>query len=257
MSEETWYKMLAVSLALHFVIIGAFSIPFKHTRKKIDLSSSYSVNLVGGPGGGGGGVRKQVTTEAKKVPEKSVPSKEVTSAPAKNKPIPIKKEDLVSLSKKKVPEKKGTNEDELQSLQEKIRNIKRKVEYLDVSKSAAGSTAGSGTGRTGLAGFGEGGGGGVVDPVMQKYHVDIREKIAAAWRKPVSAKKGLETLLTIKVRRDGVVVDINIDQPSGNRTYDESIRRAIMAAEPLPRIPASIREENLELGFRFRPEDLS
>ena len=34
MSEETWYKMLAVSFALHILVVGAFSIPFKSKSKK-------------------------------------------------------------------------------------------------------------------------------------------------------------------------------------------------------------------------------
>ena len=34
MSEETWYKMLAVSFALHILVIGAFSIPFKSKPKE-------------------------------------------------------------------------------------------------------------------------------------------------------------------------------------------------------------------------------
>ena len=57
MSEETWYKMLAASLALHIIVLGAFSIPIKSSSKKIDLSSAYSVNLVGSAGnlGGSGG----------------------------------------------------------------------------------------------------------------------------------------------------------------------------------------------------------
>ena len=42
MSEETWYKMLAVSFALHILVVASFSIPFKSTKRKIDLSSSYS-----------------------------------------------------------------------------------------------------------------------------------------------------------------------------------------------------------------------
>ncbi|HEX2966441.1 MAG TPA: TonB family protein [Syntrophorhabdaceae bacterium] len=255
MSEETWYKMLAVSLALHFFVIGAFSISFKSTRKKIDLSSSYSVNLVGGPGGGGGGAQKRVATQTKKASEKSIPSKEVIPPPAKNKPIPIKKEDLVSLSKKKVPEKKGTSDDDLQSLQEKIRNIKKRTDYVDVTRPAKPGATGSGSGGTGLAGIGEGGGG-IVDPLLQKYHNDIQEKIKTAWRKPLNIKKGLETVVGVKIRRDGIVVDIEVVARSGNRLFDESVIRAIRSGEPYPKIPAGIKEEPVDLGFIFRPEDI-
>ncbi len=256
MSEETWYKMLVISFALHILVVASFSIPFKSTKKRIDLSSAYSVNLVGGPGGGGGGtIQKEIAKqETKKIPDKPTPAVKETK-PAK--PIPIKKEDLVSLSKKKVPEKKETTEDEREQLEEKIKNLKKKTEYLDVAKAARSGAATSGgrSGSGGLAGIGEGGGG-IVDPIMQKYHMDVLEKIEEVWRTPSSVKKDFLTLLAIKVRRDGMVVDITIDQPSGNRAYDESIMRAIKAAEPLPRFPASIKEDVLELGFRFRPGDM-
>jgi colicin import membrane protein len=256
MSEATWYKMLVVSFALHIIVVASFSIPFKSTKRKIDLSSSYSVNLVGGTGGGGG--QKEIAAATKKIPDKTTPAvKEQKSVPVKNKPIPMKKEDLVSLSKKKVPEKPGTTEEERDQLQKKIQNLRKKTEYLDVAKSARSGAATSGglMGTGGLAGSGEGGGG-IVDPLLQKYHMDIMEKIKEVWRMPAASKKDWETMMVIKIRRDGVVVDINPEKTSGNRAYDESIRRAIKAAEPLPRIPAGIREDSLELGFRFRPENM-
>jgi colicin import membrane protein len=256
MSEATWYKMLAVSFALHILVVTSFSIPFKSTKRRIDLSSSYSVNLVGGVGDAGGGPR--MAAEPKTIPGKPVPAvKEAKPVPAKNKPIPIKKEDLVSLSKKMVPEKTGTTEEEREQLQKKIQNLRGKTEYLDVAKSARSGAATSGgfLGGGGLSGTGEGGGG-VVDPLMQKYHMDVMEKIKEVWRMPAASKKDWETIMVIKIRRDGVVVDISPEKTSGNRLYDESIRRAIKAAEPLPRIPASIREDSLELGFRFRPENM-
>ncbi len=263
MSEETWYKMLVISFALHILVVASFSIPFKSTKKRIDLSSAYSVNLVGGPGGGSGGtIQKEIVKpETKKIPDEPTPTvKETKPAQVKNKPIPIKKEDLVSLSKKKVPEKQTTTEEERERLEEKIKNLKRKTEYLDVAKAARSGSATSGghlSGTGGSVGPGSGvGGGGIVDPLLQKYHMDVLEKIEEVWRTPTSVKKDFLTLLAVKVRRDGMVVDITIDQPSGNRAYDESIMRAIKAAEPLPRFPAAIREDILELGFRFRPGDM-
>jgi colicin import membrane protein len=257
MSEETWYKMLAVSFAFHILVVGAFSITFKSKPKRFDLSSSYSVNLVGNVGGTGGGQKEAALPEAKKIPGKPVPAvKESKPVPAKNKPIPIKKEDLVSLSKKKVPEKAGTTQEELDQLQKKIQNLRRKTEYLDIAKSARSGSATSGglMGTGGLSGSGEGGG--IADPLMQKYYKDIMEKIDAVWKIPTSAKKNLLSVIVIKIRRDGVVVDIIPETMSGNRLYDESIMRAIRAAEPLPRIPAAIKEDIVEIGFNFRPENM-
>jgi colicin import membrane protein len=251
MSEETWYKMLVVSFALHILFVAAVSIPFKSTKRKIDLSSSYSVNLVGGVGDAGG---QKMAAEAKTIPGKPVPAvKEQRPVPAKNKPIPVKKEDLVSLSKKKVPEKSETTKEELDQLQKKIQNLKKKTEYLDVAKAARSGSATSSTG--GFLGSGEGGGA-IADPLMQKYGMDVTEKIQEAWRKPAISKKGLTMVeVAIKIRRDGMVIDMSPEKMSGNRLYDESVMRAIKAAV-LPRIPATIKEDLIEFVVRFSPEDM-
>jgi len=107
--------------------------------------------------------------------------------------------------------------------------------------------------------FPGGGTGGPPDPLMQKYYLDIFDKIRAAWSVlpgAASFKKDLETIVVIKVRKDGRIVDINIEKRSGIRVYDESVQRALLAAEPLPPIPAGLNMDYMEIGYRFQPGDL-
>jgi len=87
----------------------------------------------------------------------------------------------------------------------------------------------------------------------------VWERIKNAWNLPGtgSYKKSLETVVTIKIRKDGRIVDINMEKRSGNRAYDESILRVLRAVDPLPPIPASLDTDALEIGFRFLPGDLS
>ncbi len=253
MSEETWYKMLAVSVALHIVVIAAFSIPIKFSSKKIDLSGSYSVNLVGSAGnlgGGGGGPKAQAKPEPKQKPDKPAPAIKEKKVPTK-KPQPMQKEDEVSLSKKKLKPK--ASKEEVDNLQERIRNIRKKTDYIDVAKAGPG---GPGSGGGGLPG--SGGGGKPLDPALQKYLLDIWEKIKGAWNVPgMAQKKDLETIVMIKIRKDGRIVDINIEKRSGNRVYDESVLRVLRAVEPLPPIPSSLNTDSLELGLRFLPGGIS
>lgn len=256
MSEEAWYKMLAVSFVLHILVVGAFSVPIKSKSKKFDLSSSYSVNLVGGVGNLGSGPQKSAAAEVKKAPEKPAPVvKEKKPAPTKSKPVPIKKEkDLVSISKKKVPEKATPTEDEVDQLKKKIQNLRKKTEYLDVAKAGGGGKA---SGAAGLPLSGDGTGR-PLDPLTQKYLMDIWDKIKGAWNVPgMASRKDLETIVTIKIRKDGRIVDINVEKRSGNRVYDESIIRALRAVEPLPSIPQSLNMDSIEVGFRFLPGDIT
>ena len=262
MSEEAWYKMLAVSVALHIIVIGAFSIPMKFSSKKIDLSGSYSVNLVGSAGnlgGGGGGPKAQAQAkpEPKPKPDKPAPAIKEKKVPPR-KPQPLQKEDdAVSLSKKKPP-KNTTTREEVDRLAERIRSIRKKTDYIDIAKAGSGSGPGRGPGGGGgLPGSG-GGSGAPLDPAMQKYLLDIWEKIKNAWNVPgMAQKKDLETIVLVKIRKDGRIVDINIEKRSGNRVYDESVLRVLRAVEPLPPIPSSLNTDALEIGFRFLPGGIS
>jgi len=259
MREEAWYKMLIISCAIHILILAAFSIPFKKSSKRFDALSSYSVNLVGQLGGGGG------STGAAKA-EKSLPeAKPAPAAPARVKrPAPVKKpaKEEVSLSKKKVAAKEKTTKEELSRLEERIRDMKKRADYLDVSKTKTAGTggkggAGAGAGAPGLP-FGSEGGGKPLDPATQKYILDIWDKVKSAWGVPgMTYKKDLETIVIIKIRKDGRIVDINVEKRSGNRIYDESILRVLRAVDPLPPIPASLNTDSIELGFRFLPGDFS
>lgn len=271
MKEENWYKFLVISTILHFFVIAAFSVSVKKPYKKFDLSSAYSVGLVGDiRGGGSKGVglpQSKPVVEPKKVPEKPEPApKEKKQLAAKHKPVPMKTEkEAVSLSKQKAPPAKASpSKEELSHLEARLRDMKKKTEYLDVSQRKSspgpekwGGGGGSGSGG-GLPGSGEGGSK-LLDPASQQYMLGVWEKIKNAWGLPGMSKysKNLETVVTIRIRKDGRIVDINIEKRSGNRVYDESILRVLRSVDPLPPIPSSLNTDSLEIGFRFLPGDLS
>ena len=72
-----------------------------------------------------------------------------------------------------------------------------------------------------------------------------------------SFKKDLETVVTIRIRKDGRIVDVNVEKRSGNRVYDESILRVLRSVDPLPPIPDSLNTDALEIGLRFLPGDVA
>jgi colicin import membrane protein len=266
MKEETWFKMLVVSTVLHFIVIGAFSIPIKKSSKKFDVSSSYSVNLVGDLGGPAGGQRPGIVQQSRPAPEKPTAKASKPLPPQKAKPVLARKEkELISLSKKKEPPKPArpketATKEELNRLEDRIREMKRRAEYLDVSKSKA-PTPATGTGSaglgSGLSGAGDGGSR-ALDPAMQRYILGVWEKIKDSWGLPgMSFKKDLVTKVTIKIRKDGRIVDISMDERSGNKVYDESILRVLRSVDPLPPLPASLNMDTVEIGFRFVPGELS
>jgi colicin import membrane protein len=90
------------------------------------------------------------------------------------------------------------------------------------------------------------------------YYTEIWNAIRRQWVLPEYLKsQRLETMLVVVVRRDGKVLDLRVEKSSGNEAYDESARRAVRKAEPLPPFPAIYSPAQEEIGLRFRPEDLS
>ena len=252
MSETAWYRMLTISITLHILVIAAFTIPVKFSSKKVDLSSSYSVNLVAGTGTLGGPQREAAQPVAKPLPEKPVAAKDRKMI-AKSRPVPIQREkDLVSISNKKVPAREATTQQEMSELEKRLKEIRRKTDYIDVTKAS-----GSGPVRTAMAGSAAGAGSDThVNPLEQKYYLDVKDKIYAAWNMPSTAagKSNLEMDVVIRIRKDGKLVDVSVDKGSGNRIYDESVMRAVRVAEPYPPIPAALDRDSIEIAFAFKPE---
>lgn len=223
-------------------------------------------------------VKRQVAATPKPVPP-TPKTVEKETVPVSKKKIPVKVDtEAVSLAKKKAkvketptqappaqatPARTTPTREELGRLDERIRDMRRRTQYLDISQGGTGGSGGGGGGGGsggggGLPGSG-GGGGRPLDPVSQRYMLGVWERIKNAWSLPgmSSYKKSLETVVTIKIRKDGRIVDINMEKRSGNRAYDESILRVLRAVDPLPPIPASLDTDALEIGFRFLPGDLS
>jgi len=233
MREESWYKWLFIAMLLHVLIIGAFSIPMRAGRRSIDLSSYYSVNLVGDIGSG---AQKPVAAP----PQPKVETNKAKALPQTHPPSTTKERTLTPV-KKQGPQ--PTTKDDVRWLDKRIREMRK--QYMDVS-----SGAGRGQGSSGLP---SSGGSVPLDPALEKYYGDVWEMIRNAWHTPLSAKKELQTLVTITIRKDGLITDWQIDQRSGNRAYDEAVARAIRSIEKLPPIPPSFNSDSIQMGFNFHP----
>jgi len=269
MKEENWYKMFVVALLLHVVLIGAFSVPLRKAAKKIDLAY-YSVNLVNdvaGPATESAKGTSHLTPAVKKVappaPSKKAvveespktkaaaqpKEKERSIAPAKEKEVPQK----AASQKKEAPQLQTASRDEVSTLDEKIREMRKRTQYMDVGGGSKEGATSKVSGDSGLPSSAAGGSR-PLDPALQKYYSDVWEKIREAWRPPgLSAKKNLETVISIKIRKDGRIMDWQIEQRSGDRVFDESVARTLRAVDMLPPIPASLNLPDLEIGFNFHP----
>ncbi len=150
MREENWYKWFFIAMLLHVLIIGAFCIPMKGGHKKIDLSSYYSVNLVGDMGGETPkAAAPAVPAEAKKpapTPTEPKKAKPLPPTKAKQQPVSTTKTRTLAPIKKEVPPSTAKEDvrrldkrirqmqsEDTTSTEEKIRQMQKHVQYMDVS----------------------------------------------------------------------------------------------------------------------------
>ncbi|MBW2467290.1 MAG: TonB family protein [Deltaproteobacteria bacterium] len=68
--------------------------------------------------------------------------------------------------------------------------------------------------------------------------------------------KELKVIIWATIHRDGSLTNIELIERSNNMSFNKSTLKAVEAANPLPPLPSQLKEETLEVGFRFRPEGL-
>ena len=95
---------------------------------------------------------------------------------------------------------------------------------------------------------------------VQQVAALMQARITQNWRRPPSARNGMEALLTISLVPTGEVVGINVASSSGSSAFDRSAIAAVERVGQFPEV-AALSISDFERYFRrfplrFRPEDL-
>lgn len=96
------------------------------------------------------------------------------------------------------------------------------------------------------------------DEKAMAYVSQIQREIIQNWSRPPSARNGMETLLRVRLIPTGEVVDVNVEDSSGNNAFDRSAVLAVRKARRFV-VPTDVRlfERNFrEFTVLFRPDDL-
>ncbi|MGD0230069.1 MAG: cell envelope integrity protein TolA [Syntrophorhabdales bacterium] len=207
---------------------------------------------------------QRAIVHANKRPVAQAEKREVSEHPIKKARIPVQttqreQRAIVHANKRPVAqaEKREVSEhatkDEIRGLDEKIRGMKNRTPYLDVSGAGEGGK-GQGTGG-GLPVAGPGRAGSASDPALQRYMAEVWERIQDAWHTTPghSFKASLETVVSIKIGRDGRILDMDIEHQSGSRVFDEAVLRTLRSIRELPALPSSLNEDSIDIGFNFHP----
>src|SRR5208337_4665722 len=91
-------------------------------------------------------------------------------------------------------------------------------------------------------------GSGGSSPGGSDYYSLVEARVRQQWIYPDTLDTDLQTVVSIRVAKDGSITIEKVEKGSGNQLFDRSVLRAITMASPLP---PPLKE--MEIGLRFRP----
>jgi len=256
--------MVFLSVALHLTAVYAMFFLPNLSSTRTFYSPVYSVRLVNvAPSFGPVGEKvEKIIPESP--PAKPSPAGEKPKVKVQEKPIslsPSKKED----SDKKIAEaiERIRQRREGKSVETAIERMRSEKETRQVNSAIEGIRKRVTIGSTGAIETGEGATGGASSGIMsikhKIYYNLIWQRIRSVWvlsEETLGGKKNLETIITIRIARDGQIEEMQFEKKSGNSYLDESALRAIKKSNPLPPLPPGMEGDKFDVGIRFTPSDL-
>jgi len=271
--KPRWSGMLALSGLVHVVLFSlVFLIPDHSVSSRLK-GVVYEVDLVELPKSAKRKPAARKAASSKTVKKRPVRTVKPTPAKRISRPKPPEKPVVVAKRTLKVKKRKPAKPkvDPSRLIDQAVTRIERKVQKETVKKAepepetdhvsdaiaklankqreavpeAVGDTEGQAPGATGIA--------------MRMYQLAVEEWIKSNWSYPVALSdtdKDLETIVVLRVRSDGSIIDSRITRKSSDPTFDRSVMRAIERSDPLPQFPEGYRKSQDEMEINFNLRDL-
>ncbi len=230
-------KTALLSLALHMT---AFVIVFLILRQSnhIVMPSPYTVNLVSpevltGIDKGKNEDVLQESAEPSAPPDISRKSrKEVAEEKEKEKELIAKR--INALRQKK------TIKEKMDAIKGKDDEIRKLAKHRKIISLRAGNEKGDVTSKKAVASAGKG-------EIPDEYYSKIEKEIRDQWYCPPQiCKNGLQAVISIRIFKDGTVIEQGMEKSSGNTIFDRLAKQAIKKANPLSPPPYE-----MDIGVRF------
>ncbi len=229
--------MIVLSIILHALVLSIFLLSPSLPTKKWTFGATYSVSLVEDVGAfsvNGTSPPKAAMSRELMIPEsRPSPSIRKTDEPRAwsiIKPQSFGKDDTADNARR----------------EHLIDALRKKMDATADHTTAPRASSSAATPEQGGA-----------DAKMNAYYTRIWNRITNQWALPrgILPEHNLEAVLDIVVLRDGTIAKVSLEKGSGNPYFDESARRAVRKASPLPPLPDWINDAKLEIGLRFRSTD--
>jgi len=181
--------------------------------------------------------------------------------PPKEDPVKKKRAQEEKAEKKRAQElakaKKAAAEKAAAEKREKLRQAQLQDALSRMKASVASKengAQGTNTNGSGVVGATGSGGAGEASP-LTLYQMVIKSAIEQNWifnDAMAGLNQDLEVRIFIKILKSGDIRDISFETRSGNAYLDESAKKAVQRANPLPKLPKGMFSYELVLGFSPR-----
>ena len=96
------------------------------------------------------------------------------------------------------------------------------------------------------------------DEQILAYIGQVQRDIVSRWSRPPSARNGMQAILRVRLVPTGEVIDVSVEQSSGNEAFDRSALLAVERSErfQVPSDPSLFEKNFRSFTVLFRPEDL-
>ncbi len=97
-----------------------------------------------------------------------------------------------------------------------------------------------------------------IDAAMRRYYMAISRRIHSYWSLPETQSwpPSLEAVVVIVVHRNGVIAKTFFEKKSANIYFNQYVEKTIQEAAPMPAFPSDIKEQQLEIGLKFKPSGM-
>ncbi|MDG1818751.1 MAG: cell envelope integrity protein TolA [Porticoccaceae bacterium] len=248
MSRSLSYSVaILFSLLLHIGLVGAMFVDWPSESKRVIMQPQY--------------------IEAKLVelaPKKKAPP---PKAKQKAKPKPAPKKPKVDLAKKKREEKKRLAKiaaqkkaDEKKRLEQERLEQERKEQELRRQQQEAERLRTETEFAEALAAEQALMNAQQDEQAANSYRQLIQQRLSENWSRPPSARRGMETLIRIRLVPTGRVVGVTVLKSSGDSAFDRSVEQAALKAEQFEELqgmePRLFEKKFRQVDVAFSPEDL-
>lgn len=263
-------------LALHISLAAAVAFMPSFSSKKPRFENIYTIDLVQLPAAAPAAQPqppKPTPAEDKPAPKAISIAKPQPAAPSEApKPIsisPKKKKIKHKIKPKPAPPKKDQSKiiAERKRLAELIRQeaLAKQAEEealraLDEARQLVTSTPTRPTSSANTSTrTGSSSGGNSLTGVEARWFSAVKSHVLDYWALPDLKlwSPNLVATMVITVDRNGRIIDSYVEAPSGDRVFDQFVKKSLQDANPLPPMPAAMKKRKFEIGLNFRPDTIN